>query len=149
MVSVLTIPAASATCWKCGGLKPQRPARTESNRSEARALVTSPQQRKHNDQTKHPRVHAQPPHSPRARTHLPLVPQGQEHRSRPPHRDRQRRHRRPRQPRWLMQTMQRNPRKPIPKQQTSTTTTFKSRTPWITKNPRKNKKTKKQRNFFK
>jgi hypothetical protein len=48
-----------------------------------------------------------------------------------------------------MQTMQRKPWKPILKRQKNSTTTLKSRTPWITTKRRKNKKTEKQRQFFK
>ena len=47
MVSVLTIPAASATRWNCGGHKHPRPARIESNRAcEGASNITNTHQRK-------------------------------------------------------------------------------------------------------
>ena len=122
----------------------------ESNRwAQPKGASNIPTTKENNDQTKQPRVHAQPPHSARERTHLSLVPQGPQHRSRPPYRSRQRRHRRPRKPVWKLQKMQLHTRKQIPKRQTNSPTTIKSRTPPNTKKPQKNRKTKKHRNFFK
>ena len=152
MVSTSTLCPATLTYLvrTVGNTNPTLEGTQESNRSEARALVTSPQQRKHNDQTQHTRVHTQQTHSPRERTHLPLVQESTQHRSRPPNRIRPRWVRRPRQPRRVMQKMQRNTRKQLSKQQTCSTTTRKIRTPPTRPtNEKTTESTKKRHGFFK